>query len=218
MKYRIRETGEVKNQGEIRRLHSRTSFPRVWNPEICDAIGIDPVLISPKPEVSHLESARLDGAIEDGLGNWVENWIVSDTFSDYTDRDDVLHTKEDQEVAHSLVILNKAKDYKLNQIKVLFTDSLLNGLTTSSGIKLDISSLIMDGATLAEILGETEMMIRDFDNEMHTLPLDDVKVMIAELSLTKRTLWYNKVNKQADIKALSSLIDVAEYDISLGWD
>ncbi len=100
MKYRIRESGEVKTQGEIRRLHPSTSFPRVWNQDTCDFIGIDPVLASPKPEVTNLQQVLADGVEQDALSNWVEKWRVADKFSDYTDEDGVLHTKAVQESAY----------------------------------------------------------------------------------------------------------------------
>ena len=31
MEYRIQSTGEVKTQGEVRRMHSNTSLPKVWD-------------------------------------------------------------------------------------------------------------------------------------------------------------------------------------------
>ena len=100
MKYRIRESGEVKTQGEIRRLHPTTSFPRVWNTDTCDYIGIDPVLASPKPDVTNLQQVLADGVEQDALSNWVEKWIIADKFSDYTDEDGVVHTKAEQESAY----------------------------------------------------------------------------------------------------------------------
>jgi len=99
MKYRIRESGEVKTQGEIRRLHPSTSFPRVWNTDTCDYIGIDPVLNSPKPDVTNLQQVLADGVEQDSLSNWVEKWRVADKFSDYTDDDGVVHTKAEQDTA-----------------------------------------------------------------------------------------------------------------------
>jgi hypothetical protein len=99
MKYRIRESGEVKTQGEIRRLHPSTSFPRVWNTDTCDYIGIDPVLNSPKPDVTNLQQVLADGVEQDALSNWVDKWRVADKFSDYTDDDGVVHTKAEQETA-----------------------------------------------------------------------------------------------------------------------
>jgi hypothetical protein len=99
MKYRIRESGEVKTQGEIRRLNPSTSFPRVWNQDTCDYIGIDPVLNAPKPEVTNLQQVLADGVEQDALSNWVDKWRVADKFSDYTDEDGVVHTKAEQEAA-----------------------------------------------------------------------------------------------------------------------
>jgi hypothetical protein len=99
MKYRIRESEEVKTQGEIRRLHPSTSFPRVWNQDTCDYIGIDPVLNSPKPDVTNLQQVLADGVEQDALSNWVDKWRVADKFSDYTDDDGVAHTKAEQETA-----------------------------------------------------------------------------------------------------------------------
>ena len=48
--YRIRESGEIKSQSEIRAMHKNTSFPKVWGANVYEAIGIDPVLVTPKPE------------------------------------------------------------------------------------------------------------------------------------------------------------------------
>jgi hypothetical protein len=47
--YRVRSSGEVKSQGEIRKLFPNTSLPRVWNEAVCNQLGIDPVLESPAP-------------------------------------------------------------------------------------------------------------------------------------------------------------------------
>ena len=97
MEYRIQSTGEVKTQGEVRRMHSNTSLPRVWDANVCSALGIDPVLEAPKPEVTGYTQAVRDGATQDANGNWVQAWTVVDMFSDYTDEDGNLVTKTDQE-------------------------------------------------------------------------------------------------------------------------
>ena len=47
--YRIRSTGEVKSQGQIRSDNSNVSLPKVWNDNVNETLGIDPVLASPKP-------------------------------------------------------------------------------------------------------------------------------------------------------------------------
>ena len=97
MEYRIQSTGELKTQGEVRRMHSNTSLPRVWGANVCASLGIDPVLITPKPETTGYTTAVRDGATQDANGNWVQAWTVVDMFSDYTDEDGNLVTKTDQE-------------------------------------------------------------------------------------------------------------------------
>jgi hypothetical protein len=83
--YRIRATGQVLNQGEVRRLHWNTSFPAVWDASVCEFIGIDPVLQAPQPtNTDPLKTIRLNGVVQDSLGNWVQNWEVVDLFTDTT--------------------------------------------------------------------------------------------------------------------------------------
>ena len=83
--YRIRATGQVLSQGEVRRLHWNTSFPAVWDASVCEFIGIDPVLQAPEPSnTDPLKTIRLNGVVQDSLGNWVQNWEVVDLFTDTT--------------------------------------------------------------------------------------------------------------------------------------
>ena len=97
MEYRIQSTGEVKTQGEVRKMHSNTSLPRVWDANVCSALGIDPVFETPKPETAGYTQAVRDGVTQDANGNWVQAWKVVDMFSDYTDEDGTLVAKTDQE-------------------------------------------------------------------------------------------------------------------------
>jgi hypothetical protein len=82
MEYRIQSTGEVKTQGEVRRMHSNTSLPKVWDANVCTALGIDPVLAAPKPETTGYTQAVRNGATQDANGNWVQAWSVVDMFAD----------------------------------------------------------------------------------------------------------------------------------------
>ena len=99
MEYRIQSTGEVKTQGEVRRMHSNTSLPRVWDANVCAALGIDPVLAAPKPEVTGYTQAVRNGATQDANGNWVTAWSVVDMFADTTE-DGVTTTKAEHETAY----------------------------------------------------------------------------------------------------------------------
>ena len=101
MEYRIQSTGELTNQGEVRRMHSNTSLPRVWNADVCAELGIDPVLAAPKPEPSAAyKQVGRNGAVQDANSNWVEAYIETDMFADTTDKDGVKTTKAKHEKAY----------------------------------------------------------------------------------------------------------------------
>ena len=108
MEYRIQSTGEVKTQGEVRRMHSNTSLPKVWDANVCTALGIDPVLAAPKPDTTGYTQAVRNGATQDAKGNWVQAWSVVDMFTDYTDDEGVTTTKAEQEAAYQADLDAKA--------------------------------------------------------------------------------------------------------------
>jgi hypothetical protein len=82
--YRIRSTGEVKTQGQIRSDHPNTSLPKVWTEATCDGLGIDPVLASPQPDASgDYKVVVRDGAKQDANDNWVYAWTEQDMFTEY---------------------------------------------------------------------------------------------------------------------------------------
>ena len=90
--YRIRESGEIKSQGEIRAMHKNTSFPKVWGANVHEAIGIDPVLITPKPSPStDYKIVERNGAVQEG-DNWVQAWVERDMFT--TDSEGTKAAKE----------------------------------------------------------------------------------------------------------------------------
>ena len=114
MEYRIQSTGELKTQGEVRKTHSNTSLPRVWDANVCAALGIDPVLEAPKPDTTDYTQAARNGATQDAKGNWVQAWKVVDMFQDTTDDDGVTTTKSEHEEAH---LASLAEAARLDAIK-----------------------------------------------------------------------------------------------------
>lgn len=95
--YRIRSTGEVKTQGQIRSMHPNVSLPKVWNANVNETLGIDPVLASPKPDPSgDYKVVVRNGVEQDANGNWVHAWTENDMFQEYTDDDDNVVTVQDQ--------------------------------------------------------------------------------------------------------------------------
>lgn len=98
--YRNRTTGEVKTQGAWRAANPNMSLPRVWTAATLDALNLDPVLRSPAATIGAYQTSVRDGVVQDANGNWVENYVARDMFSDYTDEDGVTHTKAEQEAAY----------------------------------------------------------------------------------------------------------------------
>ena len=109
--YRVRATGEVKNQGQIRRDNPNMSLPRVWNANVCEVLGIDPVLVAPKPTpTGDYKTVYRDGVVQDANGNWVHNYSERDMFAEYTDEDNVVHTKAEQETAYQTKLDDEAAE------------------------------------------------------------------------------------------------------------
>jgi hypothetical protein len=95
--YRIRSTGEVKSQGQIRSMHPNVSLPKVWNTNVNETLGIDPVLASPKPDPSgDYKTVVRNGVEQDASGNWVWAWTENDMFQEYTDDEGTVVTVQDQ--------------------------------------------------------------------------------------------------------------------------
>ncbi len=84
--YRIRSTGEVKSQGQIRSDNPNTSLPKVWTEATCESLGIDPVLASPQPTPSgDYKIVVRDGVEQDSDDNWVYAWTERDMFTEYSE-------------------------------------------------------------------------------------------------------------------------------------
>ena len=128
MEYRIQSTGELKSQGEVRRMHSNTSLPKVWDANVCSALGIDPVLAAPKPETTGYTQAVRNGATQDANGNWVQAWSVVDMFADTTE-DGVTTTKAEHEAAYQADLDAKAAESVRTQRDKLLADTDWHGLS-----------------------------------------------------------------------------------------
>ena len=128
--YRVRATGEVKSQGQIRRDNPNMSLPRVWNANVCDALGIDPVLIAPKPDTTgDYKTVVRNGVEQDANNNWVYAWVERDMFSEYTDEDNVVHTKAEQETAYQAKLDAEAAERVRSERDRLLAETDWHGLS-----------------------------------------------------------------------------------------
>jgi hypothetical protein len=75
--YRIKSTGEIKSQGEIRAMYPNTSFPSQWSAELVANLGLDPVFETPAPTTTRYQTASKDG-VEQVEGKWQWKWVVTE--------------------------------------------------------------------------------------------------------------------------------------------
>lgn len=76
--YRVRSTGEVLSQGQVRSLYPNTSFPSQWTPALVEELGLDPVFESPTPTTTRYQVAFKDGVEQDAQGRWLWKWSISE--------------------------------------------------------------------------------------------------------------------------------------------
>jgi len=106
--YRIRASGELKSETALRLENRNVSFPKVWNTNVFEALGIDPVLAAPAPTPSgEFKVVGRNGAVQDSNGNWVYAWVEREMFTEYTDEDGNVQTVSAQQTAHTTRINNE---------------------------------------------------------------------------------------------------------------
>lgn len=112
--YRNRSTGQVNTQGEIRKMHPNTSFPKTWAQATLDFIGLDPVLPVDAPEPSsELKKVVRDGVEQNSDGEWVYAWVEENKFSS---------SEEEQEHLNDLAAGEELAARDLRSIRLAETD------------------------------------------------------------------------------------------------
>jgi len=97
--YRIKSSGEIKSQGEVRRMFPNVSFPKIWDDGVCNQFGIDPIFESPTPTTTRYQLANKNG-VEFKNGKWMWAWTIGPVFTEYTDDEGVTHTAAEQQAAY----------------------------------------------------------------------------------------------------------------------
>lgn len=75
--YRIRETGAVVTESELRAMHPNTSFPYVLTEELVNDLGADVVFEGPQPTATKYQVVYRDG-VEQIEGKWYTKYSVAD--------------------------------------------------------------------------------------------------------------------------------------------
>jgi hypothetical protein len=101
MSYRIKETGEVVSQGELRKRNPEVSLPAIFDADTLDFLGIEVVFEVPLPVVGEFETAIIDGTEKDSKGNWVFKYSVKPMFEEYTQEDGTVVSVGEQQIAYT---------------------------------------------------------------------------------------------------------------------
>ena len=117
MNYRIRSTGEVKTQGDIRKMHPNTSLPRVWDDSICEALGIDVIFEGPQATGGDQYQYSQAAGIEEINGKWYTKYVLGPIF---TDNEDATAAQQEaaykaQKDAEQAAAIRAERDRKLAQ-------------------------------------------------------------------------------------------------------
>lgn len=75
--YRIRETGAVVLESELRAMYPNTSFPYVLTEELVNDLGADVVFEGPQPTATKYQTVYRDG-VEEIEGKWYTKYAVAD--------------------------------------------------------------------------------------------------------------------------------------------
>jgi hypothetical protein len=137
--YRVRATGEVKSQGQVRLDNKNMSLPKVWTANVCDALGVDPVLEAPAPQPSAAyKSVVRNGVVQNSNGNWVQAWVERDMFTEYTDDNGDVQTVAAQKTAYDTFVNNGLAKSARNKRDVLLKETdhyALSDVTMSDNMK-----------------------------------------------------------------------------------
>ena len=146
MLYRVKSTGAVKTQGEVRGLFPNTSLPAVWTADTLEFLGVDPVFNAPQPTPTDLQQVVMQGIVQDSKGNWIENWVLVDKFKTYTrtneDGTTTTVTKEEQETAHLAKLDAEAKKVVKDKASALLTASDFYDLPNTANKISNIADII----------------------------------------------------------------------------
>lgn len=120
MNFRNRETGEIINETDLRRLNPSTSFPLHLTADIIDQFGYDPIFDGPQPNVTPpYEYVQPNGIVEIE-GKWYTNYIVGPVFEEYVDDQGVTHTIDEQRQQYCLELdANQASFVREQRNKLL---------------------------------------------------------------------------------------------------
>ena len=120
MKLRIRETGSIINDTEFRSMFPNISLPANLSEEILNDFGLDVIFEGSQPIPGNRLQYVQQSGVEEINGKWFTKYIIGPQFVEYTDKDNKVHTVEEQETTY-----NERKSLEESRIIRIKRDKLL---------------------------------------------------------------------------------------------
>ena len=120
MKLRIRETGSIINDTEFRSMFPNISLPANLSEEILNDFGLDVIFEGSQPIPENRLQYVQQSGVEEINGKWFTKYIIGPQFVEYTDKDNKVHTVEEQETTY-----NERKSLEESRIIRIKRDKLL---------------------------------------------------------------------------------------------
>ncbi len=87
MEIRIRDTGQVLQEAEFRRLHSQTSFPKQLSVDLLDAFGADVVMEGPQASNLEFWQYSMRTGVQEINGKWYTQYAAGPLFDTQAEQD-----------------------------------------------------------------------------------------------------------------------------------
>lgn len=198
-KYRVRESGKVVTKKELEVL-TNSSLPKTLTAETLEYLGVDPVLQAPKPEVTDLQVTSIQGVIQDVKGNWIDNWVISDRFSDTVDENGNPLSKQQQESNYLNVKFEKEKESKLKQLSDDFSEKTIRPVVdTGLGFSVHAGRDDIDDFEKGKLVGANTFIIAS-DNTRHTVTPEEFDQVIVLMVSNGLSLKQRKWAKRDEIR------------------
>jgi len=82
MDLRVRETGQLIDENQFRKINPNTSFPFELTDEILNEFGVDRIFEGEKPEITSPYQIVIQKGIEQIDGKWFKKYVIGPIFTD----------------------------------------------------------------------------------------------------------------------------------------
>ena len=211
--YRIRATGAVVSEAELRADHPDSVLPSPLTPDALEFAGADAVLEAPAPTITATQTVARNGVTQDAAGNWVTAWAVTDMSADQVA---TLLATTKQNLLTALAARQLVA--KAAGVSYTFPDSTSGIIETDDASITNINGLVT-AALVMQAQGDTTTTInfRDAGNVTHSLTAAQTIPMgmtaLTYISGTYATKW----SKEEEINALSDVNAALAYDVNAGF-